>query len=82
MFFGSKGVVPFLDNPKYKFIKDYLNNFLKDKKGKVNISSVELAKDIVKKSKGKKFSHGSNRGEPGVVKWDEEKHKWIYVGKK
>ena len=34
------------------------------------------------KSKGKKFSHGSNRGEPGVVKWDEEKHKWIYVGKK
>ena len=34
------------------------------------------------KSKGKKFSHGSNRGEPGVVKWDEEKHKWIYLGKK
>ena len=34
------------------------------------------------KSKGKKFSHGSNRGDPGVVKWDEEKHKWIYVGKK
>ena len=35
------------------------------------------------KSKGKKFSHDcENRGEPGVVKWDEEKHKWIYVGKK
>ena len=34
------------------------------------------------KSKGNMFSHGGNRGDPSVVKWDEEKHKWVYVGKK
>ena len=27
LFFGSKGVVPFLDNPKYKLIKDTIKNF-------------------------------------------------------
>ena len=27
LFFGSKGVVPFLDNPKYKFIKSTIKNF-------------------------------------------------------
>ena len=57
---GSYSTPKFKDsNPKYQFIKDYLNNFLKDKKGKVNISSVELAKDIVKKSKGKKFYYAN-----------------------
>ena len=27
LFFGSDGVIPFLDNPKYKLIKDTIKNF-------------------------------------------------------
>ena len=42
-------------NPKYNYIINYLDNFLKDKTGKIVTSSVKLAEDINKKLKGKKF---------------------------
>ena len=54
--YNKGGKVRFKEtNPKYNYIINYLDNFLKDKTGKIVTSSVKLAEDINKKLKGKKF---------------------------